>query len=102
MRPLPCAPSASILRKVRHATDQDLDALQELLAALRNLPALRERKRGSFSRGAHAFLHFHADGSDFYADVKLRNAFERLRVTTHREREEFLALVKRAIECRPP
>jgi hypothetical protein len=94
--------SASILRKVRHATDRDLDALHELLAALRNISSLRERKRGSFSRGAHAFLHFHADGDDFYADVKLRDAFERLRVTTDRERLEFLAQVKRAIECRAP
>jgi hypothetical protein len=38
------------------ATDEDLDRLEELLAELRELSQLRERKRGSFSRGSHAFL----------------------------------------------
>jgi hypothetical protein len=99
---LPSAVSASILRTVRHATDRDLDELEELLADLRKLSELRERKRGSFSRGARAFLHFHADGDDFYVDVRLRDSFERLRVTTDCEREDFLAQVKRAIGRRSP
>src|ERR1700730_8464321 len=58
-------------RHVRHATQQDLDRLEELLADLRKLPQLRERKRGYFSRGSHAFLHFHEDQGDFYVDVRL-------------------------------
>ena len=44
--------------RVRHATDEDLDRGEPLLIELRQMPQLRERKRGSFSRGARAFLHF--------------------------------------------
>ena len=33
-------------RRVRHATDKDLDHIEELLAELRTLPQFRERKRG--------------------------------------------------------
>jgi hypothetical protein len=35
---------------MRHATAEDLDRLEPLLAELRALPQLRERKRGSFSQ----------------------------------------------------
>jgi hypothetical protein len=57
---------------VRHATEEDLDRVEPLLAELRRLPQLRERKRGSFSRGSRAFLHFHEDAGDFYVDVRPR------------------------------
>ena len=82
---------------MRHATDQDLDRLEELLVELRKLPALRERKRGSFSRGAHAFAHFHADSGQLYVDVKLRGSFERLPVTTPEDQATFLLQLRRAI-----
>jgi len=82
---------------VRHATQADLDRLDQLLGELRKYPQLRERKRGSFSRGAHAFLHFHADGDDLYVDVKLAARFERLRVTSRDEQTDFLAQVRRLL-----
>jgi hypothetical protein len=65
-----------------------------LLARLRKLPGLRERKRGYFSRGSRAFLHFHEDAGDFYVDVKLGGKFQRMRVTSHDEQAEFLARVQ--------
>jgi len=79
---------------VRHATQDDLDRLEPLLAELRNLPGLRERKRGYFSRESRAFLHFHEDACDFYVDVKLDGKFQRMRVTSHSEQAEFLAQVR--------
>jgi len=82
---------------VRHATQEDLDRLAELLAELRELRQLRERKRSYFSRGSRAFLHFHEDGGDFYADVKLDGAFQRMRVTSNDEKADFLAQVQRAV-----
>ena len=63
---------------MRHATQDDLDRLEPLLAELRNLPGLRERKRGYFSRKSRAFLHFHEDAGDFYVDVKLDGKFQRM------------------------
>jgi hypothetical protein len=44
---------------LRHATPAALDRVEGLLAALRGLEALREKKRGTFYRGSGAFLHFH-------------------------------------------
>ena len=79
---------------MRHATQDDLDRLEPLLAELRNLPGLRERKRGYFSRKSRAFLHFHEDAGDFYVDVKLDGKFQRMRVTSHSEQAGFLAQVR--------
>jgi hypothetical protein len=81
---------------VRHATQQDLDRVEVLLAELRGLRQLRERQRGKFSRGSRAFLHFHEDAGDLYADVRLDSHFQRMKVTSSDEQAEFLALVREA------
>jgi hypothetical protein len=82
---------------VRHATQDDLDRLEGLLADLRALPELRERKRGNFSLKSQAFLHFHEHAGDFYADVKLNGSFERMRVTSRAEQLAFLRQVRGAL-----
>jgi hypothetical protein len=82
---------------VRHATDDDLDQLEDLLAKLRAVPELRERKRGNFSLGSKAFLHFHEDSGDYYVDVKLDGAFQRMRVTSPAEQMTFLRRVRDAV-----
>jgi hypothetical protein len=87
-----------MLNAVRHATDEDLDRLEPLLAGLRGLSRLRERKRGSFSHGSRAFLHFHEDAGDLYVDVRLADTFERKRVTSAAEQADFLSRVREALE----
>ena len=82
---------------MRHANDLDLDQLEDLLERLRQIPELRERKRGAFSKRSRGFLHFHADASDFYADVRLTDTYERLPVTTAEERAHLLALVRESV-----
>jgi len=82
---------------VRHATHEDLDRIEALLAELRKIRQLRERKRGYFSRGSRAFLHFHEDAGALYVDVKLDGAFRRMRVTSPGEQADFLAHVQRAV-----
>ena len=82
---------------MRHATPEDLDRVEALLAELRKLPQLRERKRGYFSRGSRAFLHFHEDAGDLYVDVRLNSEFERCRVTTRGEQAGFLVRVNEAL-----
>jgi hypothetical protein len=86
-----------MLKDVRHATDGDLDRIEALLFDLRGFPQLRERKRGYFSRGSRAFLHFHEDAGDLYVDVRLESAFERMRVTSGAEQADFLAAVHSAL-----
>jgi hypothetical protein len=82
---------------MRHATEEDLDRAEALLVELRAFPQLRERKRGYFSRGSRAFLHFHADGGDLYVDVRLGDDFQRMRVTSDRERADLLSRLATAL-----
>lgn len=82
---------------MRHATTTDLDRAEALLGELRAFPALKERRRGYFSRAGHAFIHFHAEGDDLYVDVKLDRSFRRLSVTTAKERADFIKLVKQGL-----
>ena len=82
---------------MRHATQYDLDQLEHLLAELRAVPELRERKRGSFSLGSKAFLHFHEDSGDYYVDVRLDGEFQRMRVTSPAEQITFLRRVRGAV-----
>ena len=83
---------------MRHATAEDLDRLEPLLAELRALPQLRERRRGSFSRGSRAFLHFHEDAGDLYVDVRLDSTFQRMRVTSQADQADFLAQVRATVQ----
>jgi hypothetical protein len=85
---------------VRHATEADLDKIEGLLVQLRGLEALRERKRGLFLHRSRAFLHFHGDGDDLYADVRLADDFERRRVTTAAEQARLVAEVEAILSPR--
>ncbi len=66
---------------MRHARDQDLDRIDGLLAELRALPGLIERKRGVFYRRSKAFLHFHEDPKGLFADLSGPAGFDRIEVT---------------------
>jgi hypothetical protein len=82
---------------VRHATQDDLDQVEALLLELRQLPQLRERRPGNFSRGSRAFLHFHEDAGDLYVDVRLSGSFQRTRVTSREEQVDLLSRVQRTL-----
>jgi hypothetical protein len=83
---------------VRHARDADLDRIEPLLGQLRSIAGLTEKSRGVFYRRSRACLHFHADGDDTYADVRIgTDEFERTRATTKAEQRALLATVKRAL-----
>ena len=60
---------------------------------------MRERKRGYFSRGPKALLHFHEDAGELYVDVRLDSAFQRFRVTSGDEQAEFLSHVRVALSA---
>ena len=83
---------------MQHATQEDLDRVEALLLELRQIPQLRERKRGYFARGSRAFLHFHEDAGDLYVDVRLNGAFQRMRVTSRREQADLLSRVRKALQ----
>jgi N-acetylglutamate synthase-like GNAT family acetyltransferase len=82
---------------MRHARAEDLDRLEPLLERLRKLNGLKEKSRGAFYRGSRAFLHFHEDDGAFYADVRLREDFERLAATSAAEQKALLRAVTTAL-----
>jgi hypothetical protein len=79
---------------MRHAGEQTLAALEPLLAELRRIRGLAERRRGTFYRGSRAFLHFHEDPAGPFADLKCGATWERRRVTTQTERRALLRRAK--------
>jgi hypothetical protein len=81
---------------VRHITPARLVAIEELLERLRAIDVLVERSPGVFYVRSRAFLHFHEDGDDVYADVRFSgDGFDRHRVTTKREQQHLVAAVRR-------
>lgn len=83
---------------MKHAGADALAALHSLLAELRALGGLVERKPGVFYRRGAAFLHFHEDPSGLFADVKLGGpGFTRRAVNTAAERQALLAEVVRRL-----
>ena len=82
---------------MRHATPVALDELEDLLSRLRAIPGLKEKSRGTFYRGSRAFLHFHEDPAGLFADIRMSDDFERVRVSTRAERAALVRQVKAAI-----
>jgi hypothetical protein len=82
---------------MQHIRDAGLDDLEPLLERLRALDGLVERKRGNFTRGSRAFLHFHEDPAGYFADVRLAGDFERFRVQTKAEQSRLVTAVKAAL-----
>ena len=75
---------------MKHAGSATLSSLEALLAKLRSLPGLVEKKPGIFYVKAKAYLHFHEDPAGIFADVKLsRDEFERFPVNTKHEQESL-------------
>lgn len=75
---------------MKHATSTALDALEPLLAQLRGVAGLREKKRGVFYRGSAACLHFHEDPAGFFADLRTGPTWTRYEVTTAQQRRTLL------------
>jgi hypothetical protein len=83
---------------MKHAGPEALDQLEPVLAKLRKLDGLRERKRGAFYRGSSAFLHFHEDSAGFFADLMLADDFVRFPVNSGADAEKLLARAARALK----
>jgi hypothetical protein len=79
---------------MKHAGEETLDRLEELLVEIRAQEGLKERKRGVFYRGSSAFMHFHEDATGLFADVRIDAGWKRLPVTTRAQRRHLLAKIK--------
>ena len=81
---------------MRHARDQDLDRLEDLLVQLRTLPVIKEKKRGVFYLKSKGFLHFHEDPAGMFADLTGADGrgFDRIDVTEPAGQAELMALAR--------
>jgi hypothetical protein len=80
---------------MRHARPDDLQRLEPLLVELRQLGPLTERSPGTFYVNSRAFLHFHADGDDLFADVRLGGPdFERRPASSAADQAALLDAVR--------
>ena len=83
---------------MRHATPQTIAGQAALLAQIRALGGLSEKKPGVFYRKSRAFLHFHEEGDRLFADVRLAGSdFTRLPASTAAERCALVAAIAEAI-----
>lgn len=80
---------------MKHASQTTITSLKSLLANIRSLPGIKEKKTGIFYRKSRAFLHFHEDGDKIYADVRLQEPdFQRFPVTTTDEQATFIKTIQ--------
>lgn len=68
---------------MKHASPGAIDRLGGLLATLRAIEGLNEKRPGIFYRKSRAFLHFHEDPAGLFADIRDRAGvdFDRFDVT---------------------
>ena len=79
---------------MRHAREEALNALEDVLTHLRAFEGLTESKRGAFYRKSAGFLHFHEDPAGLFADLKVDEEWQRFRVNTPEERSELLNCIE--------
>ena len=83
---------------MRHARPEDLTQIEPLLARVRQLGGMIERKPGTFYRKRDAILHFHTDGEAFAADVKVGGEWQRFPATTPTEQADLLGILAAALD----
>jgi len=83
---------------MKHASEDAIEKLSEFLGDVRALSGLTEKKPGVYYRKSKAFLHFHEDGDQLFADVRLSGSdFDRLPSTTKQEQAILLAAIRKAL-----
>lgn len=82
---------------MKHAGDKALEALEPVIARIRALEGLTERRRGVFYRNSSAFLHFHEDPAGFFADAKLGEDWSRFPVNNRKEVAALLREIRKSL-----
>ena len=83
---------------MKHAGPDALDQLEPVLAEIRKLDGLKEKKRGSFYFGKVWLLHFHEDPAGLFADLQDGDEFVRLPVNTKTQTRTFLRRAAAALK----
>ena len=83
---------------MKHAGPAALDALDEVIVAVRARDGLKEPRRGVFYRRGKAWLHFHEDPAGLFADLRDGADWVRFRVSNAAERRKLLVAVDRHLK----
>jgi hypothetical protein len=86
---------------MKHAGGEALDRLEPLLARIRLLPRLKERKRGLFYLRGRSLLHFHEDPAGLFGDLAWRGQDTRLRVNEPAEQRRLLKAIAAILAQEP-
>jgi hypothetical protein len=86
---------------MKHAGGEALNRLEPLLAQIRLLPRLKERRRGLFYLRGRSLLHFHEDPGGLFADLAWRGEDLRLRVSEPEEQQRLLEAVEAVLAQGP-
>ena len=86
---------------MKHAGSDALDQLEPLLARVRALPGLVEKKRGTFYRKSRAFLHFHEDPKGLFGDIRAGDGadFDRFDVTNPAGADALIATAEAGLKA---
>ena len=76
---------------MKHATVETLAQLTDLLAEIRAVSGLVEKRPGVFYRKGRAFLHFHEDPAGLFADVRPGEEWVRIEVSGGEGRTALVA-----------
>lgn len=80
---------------MKHATAKTIAKMEPLLKRIRGFDKLKEKKPGIYYYKSNAFLHFHEDGNQVYADIKLEPPeFERLPVSTSAQQDNLIKVIR--------
>jgi hypothetical protein len=83
---------------MKHAGPDALDQLEPILAEIRKLDGLKEKKRGAFYHRSSGFLHFHEDPAGMFADLKTGDDYERFPVNSRTQTQTFLRRAAAALK----
>ena len=84
---------------MKHATSETITRIKPLLNRIRDFSEFKEKKPGIYYYRSKAFLHFHEDDDQIFADIKLNPPdFTRLPVTTNEQQEELIRLIRASVK----
>lgn len=70
---------------MKHVSTKTLKFLESLLKEIRKSGKLKGKNRGVFYKDSQAYLHFHEDEKNIFADVKKGNKWIRIKVPKNKK-----------------
>ncbi len=84
---------------MKHASQKTIQLIEPMLKDIRSIPGLVEKKSGIYYYKSRAFLHFHEEDSNTFADVRLvEPEFQRLPCTTENQQKQLIVKIRKCLK----